>query len=107
MQKSSLLMRYLYVHGAATVFPISMPFGHRGKAGPDCSPLALGRRSAPTQTLKPVGGWRQQEGSQVEDLLSMVGDLCEGTGKEDGRLTKGSQGASELCWPWASQARCL
>lgn len=37
----------------------------------------------------------------------MVGDLCEGTGKEDGSLTKGSRGASELCRSWGEPGQVL
>ena len=48
---------------------------------------------------KPARGWRQQEQSSVETLLPMVGDVCEGTGKADGSLAKGSQGVSQArCW---------
>lgn len=78
-----------------------------GKAGSDCSLLALGGRPASTQALQPVRGWRQQEQSREEALLPMVGDLCEGTGKEDGSLTKGSRGASELCRSWGEPGQVL
>lgn len=37
----------------------------------------------------------------------MVGDLCEGTGREDGSRTQGRQRASELSRPWGQPGQVL